>query len=272
MQAGMLTRRVLAGPRYRRLFPDVYAPAELPADLVLRSRAAAVLVGSQGALSGYSAAELLRASCGPEDAAAEVTVTAFRRPTPGLIVHRDVLFDEEVKWFGGLLLTTPEQTAFDIVRWHDLVSGVVAVDALAHQYPTVTAGRLRSLRNQHRGARGIGKLDAVLALIDPRSQSPMESRIRVALTLGGLVPTVQHPVTTESRNYFLDTAFPKAKLGVEHDGGHHRDPEQALRDLEREAMLARAGWKILRFPARTVLCRPDSVVARTVAELRLRSS
>ena len=59
VSAGLVTRRVLRGPRYRRLFPDVYAPASLASDLALRSRAAYLWAGGQGILGGYSAAELL---------------------------------------------------------------------------------------------------------------------------------------------------------------------------------------------------------------------
>ena len=57
--AGALGRGALAGPTYRRVFPDVYLPAGLPATLALRSRAAYLLVEPHGVLSGYSAAELL---------------------------------------------------------------------------------------------------------------------------------------------------------------------------------------------------------------------
>jgi hypothetical protein len=49
--AGALTPDVLRGSRYRRLFPDVYAPAALTADLTLRSQAAHVLVEPDGVLS-----------------------------------------------------------------------------------------------------------------------------------------------------------------------------------------------------------------------------
>lgn len=75
VRAGLLTRGVLRGPRYRRVFPDVYAPAELEVDLALRARAAGVLVAGRGVVAGYAAAELLGASCGPPGAAVEVLMT-----------------------------------------------------------------------------------------------------------------------------------------------------------------------------------------------------
>jgi len=85
--SGVLTPSVLAGPRFRRLFPDVYVCAEVEPDLAVRSFAAAVLVGDRGVVGGYSAAELLGASCAPLAAPAEVVVPGRRRAPPGLVVR-----------------------------------------------------------------------------------------------------------------------------------------------------------------------------------------
>lgn len=268
--AGALTRGVLAGSRYRKLYPDIYAPTALPVDLALLSRAAHLLVEPSGALSGYSAAELLGASCGPEDTPAEVTCPWSRHPQPRLVVHRDRLADGEIVLLDGLRLTSPVRTAFDLARWLQLTEAVVAVDALARSHP-FGPDELRALRSRHLSARGSRMLEPVLALVDPRAESPMESRMRVALVQGGFPPCIQYPVTIGQHSFRLDLAYPWARLGVEYDGRHHRTPEQALRDLEREALLADAGWKIIRFPAYMVLGRSQLIVARTRAELALRT-
>jgi len=49
---GLLTRGVLRGPRYQRLFPDVHAPAALKNDLALRAGAAGVLVAAGASSPG----------------------------------------------------------------------------------------------------------------------------------------------------------------------------------------------------------------------------
>ena len=224
-------------------------PAALDVDLPVRSRAAVLLVEPGGVLAGYSAAELLGASCAPDDAVPEVTSTRFRNRVPGLVVHRDRLAVDETVITQEVPTTSPPRTAFDLVRWRSVTEGAVAVDALARAHAFGPAD-LRVLRSRHLGARGSRKLEPVLALADPRAESPMESRIRVALVLGGLPPVVQHAVTVDGRAFRLDLAYPEARLGVEYDGRHHREPGQAQRDLEREAMLATAGWKIVRFGRR----------------------
>jgi very-short-patch-repair endonuclease len=269
--AGALGRGELAGPRFRRLFPDVYVPAEPVVDLALRSRAAYVLVEPYGVLAGYSAAELLGASCGPGNAPAEVLCPRSRRRLPGLVVRTDALAADETVVRAGLRMTTPARTAFDLARWLPVTEGVTAVDALAHRFP-FDLDEVRALRSRHLGAHGGRRVERVLSLVDRRSESPMESRTRVALVLGGLFPQVQYRVQVGDLRVRLDLAFPEVLLAVEFDGGHHRTAEQARRDLYREAALTAAGWKVLRFDAGTVVRRPDVIVTRTRLELARRAS
>lgn len=268
--AGLLTRGVLRGPRFRRLFPDVYAPAHLENDLLLRSRAAGVLVAGRGAVAGYSAAELLGASSGPPGAPAEVLLTAPRCQSyrcTGLRVHRDRIGPDEITHVGGVAVTTPARTAFDLARWAPtLAERVAAVDALAHERG-VDLADVTALRHRHLGARQGGEMAEVLKLTDRRAESPMESRARVALVLGGLPPEVQHPVVIRGRRYYLDLAYPHLRIAVEYDGADHRTQQRARRDLEREAALVSAGWRVLRFDAYVVLFAPGRIVAEVRAEL-----
>jgi very-short-patch-repair endonuclease len=92
----------------------------------------------------------------------------------------------------------------------------------------------------------------------------MESRIRLAIVFDGLpAPVVQHPVGP----FFLDLAYPSIRLAIEYDGETHRVQERALRDLDRQAYLTDAGWKVLRFTAAQVMRRPTWVAARVREEL-----
>ncbi len=269
--AGLLTRGILRGPRFQKLFPDVYAPAHLENDLLLRSHAAGVLIGGRGVVAGYSAAEILRASSGPEDAPAEVLLRTPRCQSytcAGLRVHRDRIDPDEIIRVGGVAVTTPARTAFDLARWAPtLTERVAAVDALAH-HRRLDLADVTVLRHRHLGARNGGEVAKVLALADRRAESPMESRARMALVLGGLPPpAVQHPVVVRGRRYYLDLAYPDLKVAVEYDGADHRTQQRARRDLEREAALVSAGWRILRFDAYVVLFAPERIVAEVRAEL-----
>lgn len=271
--AGLLTARELRGPRFVRLFPDVHAPAGAQRDLLLRSEAAAVLVEGSGVLAGYSAAELWEASCGAADAPAEVLVLPGfqRRSRDGLVVRRDALLPEEVTRHRGCAVTTPVRTAFDLGRWApSTVERVVAVDALARRRFPLDA--VRSLAARHVSSPGRALLPAVLRLADPLADSPMETRIRVALVLGGLpAPVSQHRVPRGRSHVLLDLAYPHLLLAVEYDGRHHRGQVRARLDLEREAFLVRSGWTVLRYDADTVLHRPGRIVADVRAAIRART-
>ena len=108
----------------------------------------------------------------------------------------------------------------------------------------------------------------MIRLAGPLAESPMETRVRLAIVLDGLpAPELQVPVGP----YRLDLAYPECKLGVEHDGGEHREERRALRDLDRQAYFTAAGWRLLRFPKRVVLHEPALIpraVRRVIASSR----
>lgn len=272
--AGLVTRNVLRGPRFRRLFPDVYVSSLLPVDLALRARAAALLVEGCGVVAGYAAAELLGASCGAGNAPVDVLLRFGRQRhgAPGLVVHRDRLDPTEIETVGGVPVTSPLRTGFDLARWASTpTERVVAVDALAY-HRRVAPDAIAALARVHQGAHGSAHLPAVLTLVDGRSESPMESRIRMAIVLAGLPrPSVQHPLCAGGRSFRLDLAYPAIRLAIEYDGELHRTQRRARRDLEREALLAADGWTVVRFDAVTVLQRPHEIAVVVGRELAVRS-
>jgi len=273
--SGTLTRARLRGPGFRRLFEDVYVAAEVPVDLALRSRAAHLLVAGRGVLAGHSAAEVVGASCGPADAPAEVALPAgclLRQP--GLRVHRGLLDPDEVTTVDGIGVTTRVRTAYDLARRApSLVEAVVALDALATTDPRAPGGAcapadVLGLRSRHLGARNSRNLPGVVALADPPAESPMETRTRLALVLNGLPrPVSQLEVRGAGHRHYLDLGYPEYLVGVEYDGGGHRDAEQARRDLERQHRLSQLGWTIVRPRAVTVLRRPHLVAVEVRREL-----
>ncbi len=70
---------------------------------------------------------------------------------------------------------------------------MVAVDALART-AAFDPRDLLVLHNRYLGARGSRQVPRVVGLSDPRAESPMETRLRLALVLNGLPPpSVQPP-------------------------------------------------------------------------------
>jgi very-short-patch-repair endonuclease len=265
--AGLLTPGVLRGPRFRRLFPDVYVGSAVEVDLAVRARGAYLLVGGRGVIGGYAAAELLDASCGPEDAPVDLVIPGGAyREHPGLVVHRGLLLPDEIAVVKGIRVTAPVRTAYDLACGNALVEAVVAVDALSGRH-AFEPSAVVDLNRRRLGSRGSAQLREVVRLANPLAESPMETRIRLIVVLDGLpVPVLQHPVGP----FFLDLAYPAIRLAIEYDGKEHRVQQRAMRDLDRQAYLSDAGWKVLRFTAAQVMVRPWEVAARVREELARR--
>ncbi|GAA1282427.1 hypothetical protein GCM10009609_53800 [Pseudonocardia aurantiaca] len=182
-------------------------------------------------LSGYSAAELLGASCGPKNAPAEVTVLHRGQRSPaGLLVHRERLAPGEVREVGGVQVTSPVRTAYDLARRGALVERVVAVDALANRH-RFAPDLLLHFAVRYAGARGNDGIAEVLAHADWRAGSPMETRLRMVMVQCGLPrPEAQWVVQDERARsaVWLDLAYPEYLIGVEYEGEGHTDPAVVL--------------------------------------------
>jgi len=249
LAAGALTRGQLRGPRFRRVFPDVYAPAGLADDLTTRSLAAYLLVRDQGGvLAGYSAAMLLGVDCAPRAAPAEVLVARNTRVHPGLSVYYGTPAPADLTEANGCRLTTAERTAWDLARRLPLVEAVVTLDALARHARFLPAALL-ARRAANPGAKHSRRLTEIVELADPRAESPMETRLRVGLLRAGLPrPEVQYRIEDE-QGFVLaraDLAYPAAKLAIEYDGDTHFSRQHGESDRQRDAELAGYGWLTLR--------------------------
>ena len=98
---------------------------------------------------------------------------------------------------------------------------------------------------------------------EPKSESPMESRLRMSLVLAGLPrPQAQVPLYDDQGRFLgrADLYYPTHRLVIEYDGGTHRD--RMIEDNRRQNRLVRAGFLVLRFTAPDVLGAPESVVAQ----------
>jgi very-short-patch-repair endonuclease len=259
----LLTRGQLAGPSWRRLFPDIYVHIGVPVDHFTRCEAAALLLPPGAAIAGRSAAIIFRAAVsGPTDPPVEVAVassTSMRRHA-GLRLGRTRLDPGDVMSLGALPVTTPVRTAFDLARRPGLTEAVVAVDALLRA-SRLTVPDLARYADERVGWPRTRQLGLVLRLAAPGAESPMETRLRLLLVLGGLPPpVVQYPLP--AANARLDLAYPQVKVAVEYDGDHHRERRQFQHDVTRLNRIRLLGWTVLRFTADDILRRPERVLAQ----------
>jgi Protein of unknown function (DUF559) len=126
-------------------------------------------------------------------------------------------------------------------------SGVVRAiaDAMAHS-GDVTPAELAYYAATHRGLRGVRKVDEVLDLVEPLSESPMETRVRLIIVLAGLPRPQAQLVVTDAHGVFVaraDLGYRERRLIVEDDGAFHWEQRRAD-DRRREAMRD-LGWTVL---------------------------
>ena len=72
--------------------------------------------------------------------------------------------------------------------------------------------------------------------------------------------------------YYLDFVCLDRRLIVELDGGHHNDPAQAEHDRIRDAVLGRAGFRVMRFANSSVRTNINAVVDAIILALEGQAS
>jgi hypothetical protein len=269
---GLLTKAMLRGATWRRLFHDVYVHRESELDRRAWCDAVALTLPPGAALGGLSAAFLWGVDLLARNAQVSVVVPRDRRlPRSARVgVHYTTLADHDVTWLGELPVTTPERTAFDLGRRSSRAGALVAIDALTHRR-LVKLDALQALVAERAAWPGVPLLNEVLLLAEPLAESPMETRLRLLLFDACLPPSVaQHEVRDAGGRLVgrVDLAWPELRLAIEYEGDHHRERHQFRRDVARLNALRAAGWAVLRFTADDVLRHPHRLIREVEAAMR----
>ena len=171
-------------------------------------------------------------------------------------VRRRKLHESEVVKVGDLGATSVLRTLRDLCSKRSLTEGVVLVDMALHKR-LIAAEALR-------GSRALQK---AVEHSDAASESPMETRLRMLLVRSGL-PRPEAQVNIGNADSFagrVDLYYCANRLGLEYDGGTHRDT--LVQDNRRQNLLTNAGVRLLRFTASDIYSTPDLVVERVRAAL-----
>jgi hypothetical protein len=286
-QALGVSRDVLRGARFRRPFQGVRVSAHLPDSLEVRCQAAALLLPG-APFSHVTAASLhglplplaaIRRGTAPgSSATVHVTLAPSsprraRRHPVGIVCHEARLLDDEsVRRGDGLTLTTVARTWADLASRLDLVDLVAVADAALRR--GLVSSRALSVTVESWARRpGVGLLRRALPLVEPATDSPMETRLRLLLVLAGLPRPVAGRDVVHLGAWIArpDLSYPELRIAIEYDGDHHRVGRQQWRnDIARRRLLEEAGWLVLVFTADDVMLRPDETVRQVRAALRSR--
>ena len=269
-----VTHAALQGRPWQQVLRGVWKHDSLPDDRATRIGAARLVVPDGGVFVNLTAAWLHGADvrrAGDLDVHVGFPPGRRIRAQRFLVVTQETLGPDDVVSLDGLAVTTPVRTAFDALRLLRGAERLVVADAMCHLgltgVPALRAyfGSRRRLRNLRIGER-------LIDLIEPLTESPMESRLRVALVDGGLPrPVAQYDVIDRSGWFVarVDLAYPIERVAVEFDGAWHW--ERRRDDDRRRDRLRALGWDVLVFSAED-LRTPEAVVTRVAAALRRRAT
>jgi hypothetical protein len=255
IRRGLIAPDTLRSDAFRRLLPDVFVAADVHADYRVWCHAAAEFTAPGGAVAGLSAAFMYGVDLRPAgsqrpavDAPVEIAMPTATRvaAAPRIRIVRSPLPPSHVTVVAGIRVTTPERTGFDLARRLPLRDAVVAIDAMCFRR-VLKLSDLSAFAALHQRWPGGKQLRAALDLAEPMSESPTETRMRLALVESGLpAPTAQYEVRDNGRFLGrLNLAYPQWKLGL------------STVDPARQVRLRTAGWTILRF---TAMDEPSRVV------------
>lgn len=164
-------------------------------------------------------------------------------------------------------MTSALRTCFDLAARLSLQDAVVALDrALAAGL--VDPPTLEEFVAERAGAHGVVRARRAIALAEPRSESPMETRLRLLLELSGLPrPRAQVDLLTASGQFVarVDLFYPEPGLAIEYDGENHRN--RLVEDNRRQNRLLEIGVRLLRYTGPDLRTRATSVVTEVRAAL-----
>jgi hypothetical protein len=180
---------------------------------------------------------------------------------PGVRCHRRVLDPMDVCQVDGITLTSPVRTILDLAAQLSLIDLVVVMDAALHMR-TCTLEQLRA-RAYDRGVRGIARYRRAVELCDGRSESPMETLMRLLIVLSGLpAPTPQVTIYDKHGDFVarMDLKAHGVRAAFEYDGGGHDEPVAHARDVKRWRDLRAAGYEVFPYTAGDLFRKPHLIV------------
>jgi hypothetical protein len=240
----------------RRLHDEVLVDARARDDLELRAAAVGLILPPGAALARETAAWLYGVDARPpgehEHLPDIVCVVPAGARAPirrrGIRCYQADLANDDVTLTGGVPCTTPLRTCVDLLRYARPFVALAAADSLAG-HGLVEVGGLRAEVERWRGQRFTDRARRLAGLVEPATESPGESWLRLRIIDAGF-PRPQIQIWVPSKQpgaYRIDLGYPALRKGIEYDGeAYHEAPEQRAHDeIRRRQLWFEHGWSIM---------------------------
>ena len=177
------------------------------------------------------------------DAVPELWIGPDARRRRGLTVRRYAeLPDKAIREVSGVRVTSERWTAFDLARFLPRDDAVVALEGMYTQGFDLSG--FKETLDALAGRWGVRQAWEAYRTSDPRSESPMESRTRLALSDAGITG-FETQVPVPSLGFTVDLGHRFAKVAIEYDGDDHFGAPRHGRDVKRINKLRAEGWEVI---------------------------
>lgn len=244
--AAGISRDVLRGPRFRRLFRGTYIRHDLNLTTTVWLRAARLVLPSDAVISHLTALALYGFDIGVGWPLHFSTATSTHTRQQGITVHRRKghFHPHRVR---GFPVTSPERTIVDIATMVSLVELIQAADSLIHSGHTTAQVLADRAAEWH--LNGVQRVRRAVRLVRHGAESPMETLLRLMIVFARLPEPACNVVIRSASGRFLargDLVYAEFLVLVEYDGWQHeRDAKQRQHDRERRELLEGTGWRVI---------------------------
>lgn len=158
--------------------------------------------------------------------------------------------ESHVRRLRGIPVPGPVEVLLELagmLEHDDLVR--VGDSLIRRKQPLSSVREIHAAVAQADGRPGIRTLRSAVTWMRARTDSPMETTLRLAIVRAGLPePSVNHCIDLgDGRAAHLDLAYPDRLLAIEYDGDQHRtDERQYHLDGDRLWRIEQRGWRIVR--------------------------
>jgi hypothetical protein len=183
-------RQLVADGLYRRVLHNAYVAADVPDDASTRCAALHAVLPPDVVLSHWSALWASGLDVLPRDRSGrdllDVTVPRDRQlqARPGIRPHIALVGDDEICEINGLLVVSASRGFVDVARSFGVTEGAACGDA-ALRAGLTSFDRIQDSVDRAGGLRWVTRARTALPLLDGRSESLMESRVRVDFVVAG---------------------------------------------------------------------------------------
>jgi hypothetical protein len=234
----------------------VYVASQLDLTRSVRGQALALVAPPASVVSDWTATWYWTGVDHPAAHERVLPLSVFRFRGHGRL--RNGLVSSGQRWFkpsdvvpldGNVSVSTPIRTSWDLGRFTPRIIAIGGIDALA-RHGSFSVAELVDGVERFKRQRGVVQLRHLAPLVDPRSESPGESALRLRWWESSVTvaPEVQVAVRDAAgyEIFRIDLGVEKLRFGAEYDGEswHSSDADRAHDDWRRGELTDMHDWHI----------------------------